>query len=143
MFAFLIAVISLVAVVICVSILLQSGKGGGLASAFGGASSSTDSFLGGRQAASVLTKTTWVGGGLFLALALLLAILSSRGAGTPESILRQGMESSAPLPESPTSVLERELVPAGTGEEPAEDGGVGQPEPQGGGREDGGGGQGG
>lgn len=140
MFTFLIVLISFIALLICVSVLLQSGKGGGLA-AFGGASSSTDSFMGGRQAASVLTRTTWVGGGLFLALALVLAVLSSRGSRTPESVLRQGLGPSALLPESPTSVLERELVPTGgaaTEDKPAEEGGIGEPEPQGGQREDGG-----
>ena len=141
MFTFLIVLISFVALVVCVSVLLQSGKGGGLAATFGGASSSTDSFMGGRQAASVLTRTTWVGGGLFLALALVLAVLSSRESGTSESILRQGRGPSTALPPSPTSVLERELVPTGAAEtedEPAEEGGVGEPEPRGSEREDGG-----
>ncbi|MGQ0560584.1 MAG: preprotein translocase subunit SecG, partial [Gemmatimonadota bacterium] len=69
-----------------VVVLLQAGKGGGLASMGGGAG--TDTLIGGRQAATILTKTTWVTGVLFLVLSLVLAILSTR-AQQPESILRE------------------------------------------------------
>src|SRR5690606_40292473 len=47
-------------------VLLQAGKGGGLA-AMGGVG--TETFIGGRQAATILTKASWVMGGLFMALA--------------------------------------------------------------------------
>lgn len=106
MFTFLVALISLLALVLCVIILIQSGKGGGLAASFGGASSSTDSFMGGRQTATVLTRLTWIGGGVFLFLALVLAVLSSRPTGAPESILRQGVPGETALPEQPPSLLE-------------------------------------
>jgi preprotein translocase subunit SecG len=97
MFTLLIAVISIIAVVLILIILLQSGKGGGLAAEFGGASSSTDSFMGGRQAANFLTRATWIGGGAYLVLALLLS--------PPESILREEFgQRGAP----PASVLETE-----------------------------------
>src|SRR5688500_12717393 len=79
-----------------VVILLQAGKGGGLASMGGGAG--TDTLIGGRQAATLLTKATWVSGGLFLTLALLLSLLSSRQTTPSESILRglQAPPASAP-----------------------------------------------
>ena len=70
MFIILVVLISLLALFLITIILLQSGKGGGLAAEFGGASSSTDSIMGGRQAANVLTRATWIGGALFLALSL-------------------------------------------------------------------------
>ena len=107
MFTFLIVLISLVALLLCAIILIQSGKGGGLAASFGGASSSTDSFMGGRQTASVLTKATWIGGAIYLSLALILAIMSSRGGSTPQSILREGLGSPTPV-EAPASVLDTE-----------------------------------
>lgn len=120
MYASLIVVMSVLALLLCVIILLQAGKGGGLAATFGGASSSTESFMGGRQAATALTRLTWIGGGVFLFLALVLAVLSSRGSGTPESILRQGLGPVQEVPEAPASVLESEategLPPAGGGE---------------------------
>jgi preprotein translocase subunit SecG len=79
-----------------VIVLLQSGKGGGLASMGGG--SSTDSVIGGRQAATLLTKATWASGGLFLALALTLSILSTRRE-TPQPILREEFrQGTAPPP---------------------------------------------
>ena len=107
MFTFLIVLISLVALMLCVVILIQSGKGGGLAASFGGASSSTDSFMGGRQAASVLTKATWIGGAVYLSLALILEIMSSRAASTPQSILQEGLSAPTQV-EAPASVLDTE-----------------------------------
>ncbi len=105
MFTILIVLISLLALFLIAIILLQSGKGGGLAAEFGGASSSTDSIMGGRQAANVLTRATWIGGGLFLGLALLLTIISARGTGPAESILRSEFQAPAG---APTSVLDSE-----------------------------------
>ena len=105
MFALLVVLISLVALFLIGVILMQSGKGGGLAAEFGGASSSTDSIMGGRQAANVLTRATWIGGGVFLFLSLILAILSARTSGPAESILRSEFQSPTT---SPASVLESE-----------------------------------
>ena len=104
MFTLLIVLISIVAFLLILIVLLQSGKGGGLAAEFGGASSSTDSFIGGRQAANFLTRATWIGGGAYLVFALLLAVLSARQSTPPESILRSEFGPSG----QPTSVLENE-----------------------------------
>jgi preprotein translocase subunit SecG len=92
-FGFFLVVLLLVGAFMAVVILLQAGKGGGLASMGGGAG--TDTLIGGRQAATLLTKATWVSGGLFLTLALVLSILSSRQAGPSQSILR-GMDAPPP-----------------------------------------------
>jgi preprotein translocase subunit SecG len=62
----------------------------------GGGGTSADSFMGGRQAASLLTRTTWVTGGLFLVLSLILSVLSSAPQAGPESILRQEFQQTAP-----------------------------------------------
>ncbi|MFV1985783.1 MAG: preprotein translocase subunit SecG [Gemmatimonadota bacterium] len=115
MFGFLVAVITILAVMLVVIVLLQSAKGGGLAASFGGASSSTDSFMGGRQTASALTKMTWAGGGLFLFLALVLSVMSSRPTAGPESILREGIGTQPALPDAPPSLLDapQEAAPAG------------------------------
>ena len=53
----------------------------------GSGGTAADSLIGGRQAATLLTKATWTAGGLFLTIALVLSVLSSRSAG-PDSILR-------------------------------------------------------
>jgi preprotein translocase subunit SecG len=104
MFSLFLVLISIDAVLLIFIVLMQSGKGGGLAAEFGGASSSTDSFMGGRQAANFLTRSTWIGGGAFLAMALLLAVLSARQSAPPEPILRNGFGQTTP----PTSVLDAE-----------------------------------
>jgi preprotein translocase subunit SecG len=85
-YGLLLTLLLLVGIFMSVVILLQAGKGGGLA-AMGGATSNTDSLIGGRQAATLLTKATWISGALFLTLALALSVVSSRRT-QPESILR-------------------------------------------------------
>lgn len=105
MFALMIVLITLCALFIILVVLLQAGKGGGLAAEFGGASSSTDSIMGGRQAATFLTRASWISGGVFMALAMVLAIMSSRAAAPPSSILRSEFQSPTGAPES---VLESE-----------------------------------
>jgi preprotein translocase subunit SecG len=84
---------------LAVVVLLQSGKGGGLAS-MGGSGAGTDTLIGGRQAATLLTKATWASGGLFLVLALTLSILSTRSQ-TPQSILRDEFRQSTPTAPPP------------------------------------------
>lgn len=122
------------AAILILVVLLQSGKGAGLAAEFGGASSSSDSFLGGRQAATLLTKASWTTGGLFMGLALFLAILSARTRG-PASILEGQFQ--APSPEAPQPLLDREgeQVPIQGLEPTGDEGGQGEedPPPEGGG----------
>lgn len=97
MFGFLLAILVLDGLFLSVVILLQSGKGGGLA-AMGGGAAATEGILGGRQATTVLTRASWTSGTLFMVLALVLSIMSSR-AEQPESILRQDVPVTAPAPE--------------------------------------------
>jgi preprotein translocase subunit SecG len=72
--------------VLLAAILMQAGQGGGLAATFGGSSSSADTIFGSRQAGNLLTKASWWSGGLFLALAFMLSLASSRGT-QPQSVL--------------------------------------------------------
>jgi preprotein translocase subunit SecG len=97
LFGFLLILLLLVGIFMSIVVLLQAGKGGGLA-AMGGASTSSDSLIGGRQATTLLTKATWVSGGLFLFLALALSVLSSRQAGPGGSILRGTFQAPAAAP---------------------------------------------
>jgi preprotein translocase subunit SecG len=94
MFAFLIAVLIIVCLLLGVAVLLQAGTGGGLAAMGGGAS--TESFFGGRQATTILTKASWWLGGVFLGLSLILAGLSTR-TSAPRSVL-EGQPTAAPAP---------------------------------------------
>ena len=67
-----------------IAVLLQSGRGGGLAGALGGISSA-DSALGVR-AASQIEKATGVMAAIFLVIALLLAFMSAKSVPLPESV---------------------------------------------------------
>jgi preprotein translocase subunit SecG len=127
-YAFLLAVLVLDGLLLGLVILLQSGKGGGLA-AVGGGAAMTEGILGGRQATTFLTRTTWITGTIFLVLALVLAIMSSRSA-QPESILRDAVPESAPAPapllpgaeEPPATTGGGEIPPPGGSEEPGGEG---------------------
>ena len=107
MYGFLLAILILDGIFLSVVILLQSGKGGGLA-AVGGGAAMTEGILGGRQATTVLTRATWTSGALFMFLALWLSILSSRSAA-PESVIQ--------VP-APTTTQPEPVLP-GLGGEPA------------------------
>jgi preprotein translocase subunit SecG len=120
MFTILLIVLILDSLILVTVVLLQAGQGGGLAAMGGGAS--TDTFLGGRQAVTVLTKLSWWCGGIFLGLSLILAGMSARGA-QPRSILEGQIEAPtpvAPLPLNPqgTPGTEQPATPA-----PAQPGG--------------------
>ena len=86
LYNFLVVVLVLDALLLIATILLQAGKGSGLAANFGGASSSPDAFIGIRQAGTILTKATWWCAGIFLGLAFTLQIMSTR-TQAPKSVL--------------------------------------------------------
>lgn len=82
-------------------VLLQQGKGGDIASAFGGGGSQTA--FGARGGATVLSKATVILGTLFMIVALVLAVI---GRQQPGSIL-SGIE--------PPSQTEPEVAPSESG----------------------------
>ncbi len=89
-------------------VLLQAGQGGGLASLGGG---TTDLVMGGRQAVTILHKTSWITGALFMILALLLSITaSSRAVG--ESEVQRRLRQQAPAQQSvPVAPLQTTPAP--------------------------------
>ena len=97
MYGVILAVLLLVAFTLIAAVLLQAGTGGGLAAMGGGAS--TDSFLGGRQATTILTKATWWLGGVFLFLSMVLAGMNTR-TSAPRSVL-EGATPTLPSPVAP------------------------------------------
>ena len=123
MYGLLLTLLVLDGFFLAVVILLQAGKGGGLA-AMGGGAAASEGILAGRQATTVLTRATWAGGSLFMVLALVLSILSSR-AQAPASILQQDFQPSAPAT-APEPVL-----PGLEGGAPAEPPASGAPVPEG------------
>jgi preprotein translocase subunit SecG len=99
LYKFLLVILVIDAFVLIATILLQSGKGSGLAANFGGASSSPDAFIGIRQAGTILTKGTWWSAGIFLALAFVLQIMSTQTAA-PKSVLEKTF-TNQPAPAAP------------------------------------------
>ena len=104
-------------IVLGAAILLQSGKGSGMAASFGGASSSADAVLGVRQAGNFLTAASWWAGGIFLLLSFVLSMMSTRNR-LPASVLDQpATTQTAPAPAatpSNNSALPLETAPANT-----------------------------
>jgi preprotein translocase subunit SecG len=108
-------------IVLIAAILLQAGKGGGLAASFGGVTSSADAILGTRQAGNLLTKMSWWGGGMFLGLAYIIS-LTSANTTAPRSILDQTFTpppvqtAPATTPQPGTNVLPIQPAPAAGGD---------------------------
>src|SRR5689334_24924088 len=94
MYTFLLVILILDAFVLTAAILLQSGKGSGLAANFGGASSTAEALIGSRQAGNLLTKTSWWAGGIFLALSFILQIAGGR-ARQVRSVLDEAVRPAA------------------------------------------------
>jgi preprotein translocase subunit SecG len=123
MFTFLLVLLVIDSLVLIAAILLQSGKGNGLAASFGGVSSSADSLLGTRQAGNLLTRTSWWGGAIFLLLAFVLSLASMRQRA-PKSVLDQAFTPApapATAPATPNASSAIPLTPAAppTGTAPA------------------------
>ena len=101
MFIFLIVVITIIAIVMTFLVLIQAGKGGGLAGiAAGGA---TTQILGARQAPDVLEKATWILAALFIVLCILTNFAIDTGQQQRSIIQQQsqqqGTQPLAPLPQ--------------------------------------------
>jgi preprotein translocase subunit SecG len=85
MYGLLLALHIIVCFSLIVVVLLQSGKGGGLAGgAFGG---TAQTVFGGRGANDFMTRATMILGGSFFVTSLVLALMSS-GAQTHRSVMQ-------------------------------------------------------
>jgi preprotein translocase subunit SecG len=104
MYGFLLLLMVVDGLFLGVVILLQSGKGGGLAAVGGSGGTMADGVLGGRQATTVLTRATWISGTLFMVLALVLSIMSSRSAAPTSVIEINQPAQAAPAPVIPGTV---------------------------------------
>ena len=103
-YTFVLVLLIVDSIVLMAAVLLQAGKGGGLAASFGGASSSADAFIGIRQAGNLLTKASWWCGGIFLFLAFVLQVSSTR-ARVPKSVLDRSFSTPSSAVPAPTNVV--------------------------------------
>jgi preprotein translocase subunit SecG len=87
MYAFLLVIHLLICVLLVAVVLVQSGKGGGLAGgAFGG---SAQTVFGGRGATDFITRATMVLGGAFFVTSLVLSLMSSGVGQAPRSLIQE------------------------------------------------------
>ncbi len=106
MFAFFVVIHLLICVALILTVLLQSGKGGGLAGAFG-AGGTAQTLFGGRGAATFLSKATSGLAVAFMVMSILLAVLSSRGRVKGEGLLQQRARERAAATLPPSSARSR------------------------------------
>ena len=112
MYYFLLGLLILDCLVLAAAILLQSGKGGGVAASFGGVSSSSDAFIGTRQAGNLLTSVSWWATGIFIGLAFVLQIMSTH-TRAPSSVLDKPFSRpAAPAPAQSAPALPLQSAPA-------------------------------
>ncbi|MBD3221428.1 preprotein translocase subunit SecG [bacterium] len=106
----------LVSLVLCVVVLLQSGKGGGLAGAFGGGGGAPQQMLGSRGMTTLLHKVTiWCGVG-FMVTSLVLFMMSgtrTTGSGGVLEDAQQRGEFGQPAPTAPIEVPAETPPPTG------------------------------
>lgn len=106
MFTFFMVIHVIVCVSLILVVLLQSGRGGGLAGAFGGGGGG-QAFFGSRGAATFLGKATAWLAIAFMVMSILLAVLSSRTGGTAGGLLQERARRNAPVSLPPsTSALD-------------------------------------
>src|SRR3990172_4539348 len=100
MYGLLLALHILICVGLVAVVLLQSGKGGGLAGgAFGG---TAQTVFGGRGATDFMTRATMVLGGAFFVTSMVLALLSAgTGRGGRSLIQEEARRAPAAVPQVP------------------------------------------
>ncbi len=112
MFSFIVILHVLICLVLILIVLLQAGKGGGLASAFGGAGG-TDAVFGGRGTATFLSRLTTILGTVFFLTSLMLAIFStSVPSGSIIQHEDQGLREPQPFNPEAQILLEEAEPPA-------------------------------
>ena len=95
MYGVILALHILICVALIAVVLVQSGKGGGLAGgAFGG---SAQTVFGGRGAVDFVTRATVILGALFFTTSLTLAIMKNSQAGAARSLMQEEARRTAPL----------------------------------------------
>ena len=119
----------LICLLLVVTVLMQAGKGGGLAGSIGGGLASS-SVLGGRTAATFLTKATTVLATAFMLSCLVQSVAFQTAETTPTTATQRTMAEeqvpAVPVPEIPESehLLGEQEESAGTStaEEPSAEG---------------------
>jgi preprotein translocase subunit SecG len=108
MYTFLLVLFVINCLLLIVVILLQDAKGEGLASSFGGGFST--SMLGGRGAATFMSKATTYLGSSFLVLCIIMSLMRPVGAGE-HSVIMDSAGQTQQVPETGLPLLPGAGVP--------------------------------
>ena len=92
MYLISVILIVIVSILMCVIVLIQNSKGGGLASAF----ASSNQIMGVRKTTDFLEKTTWVLGGIMVVLSITAAYgLKGHVSNTGSAVMERAINESA------------------------------------------------
>ncbi len=131
LFGILLVLFIFVCIFLCLIVLIQSDKGGGISGAIGGLGGASN-FLGTQDTANILTRGTAIFGGAFLLLCILMTFVASTGNSTAmeKSGLQKRAEkaqSETPAPLGPSMGIQEgqssegtEVLPSLAGEESTE-----------------------
>jgi preprotein translocase subunit SecG len=104
LFGALVVLFVIVCVLLCLVVLIQSDKGGGISGALGGGLSGANALLGTQNTADILTRaTSWLAAA-YMILCVVISLFVARGAagGSVKSVLKQRAEKY----DSPASILQ-------------------------------------
>lgn len=96
MYNIIVVLITLIAILMSIAVLLQSGQGGGLSGGIAGNAGTGPGAMGSRRTADFLSKATSVLGGTFLVLCLVANFFIDRSTTTQSAVQQRGMQ----MPES-------------------------------------------
>jgi len=113
LFGIMLFIFVVVCILLCLLILIQSDKGGGISGAIGGGLAGASSMFGTQDTANVLTRTTAILASIFMGLCIIMSIfLSHPSAKQQKSLLKERAEKQSNF--SPSSVLQGNALPLGT-----------------------------
>lgn len=124
MYTFMLIIFILVSMSLILVILLQSGKGGGLAGAFGGGESAT--VFGSRGATTALGKATAILATLFMIIAIILTAMSGN-TSTGKSVVKEQLQKQGGATTAPSDIPQPYVPTTQPGQQPATQ--PGQPQP--------------
>jgi preprotein translocase subunit SecG len=103
LFAFLVILLVIVSLLLCLVVLIQSDKGGGISGALGGGLSGANALLGTQDTANILTRATTLFATLYLVLCIVISLFVAQTAsrGDTKSILKERAQNL----EAPAAIL--------------------------------------
>ncbi|MBN1307086.1 MAG: preprotein translocase subunit SecG [Chitinispirillaceae bacterium] len=117
-FGLLVVLFVIVCIFLCLLILIQSDKGGGISGAIGGGLGGASSLLGTQDTANILTRGTTIFAAAFFLLCIAMSfVVRNRNVSVNKSLLKERAEKQQNF--SPSSVLGDKSLPIQESADPA------------------------